>query len=517
MAAARTTQSSGVAGNPMDAFILRLGRHWGNASVAWARRRLSYRGPIRPLVRRPDCEVWVQGEPATHRTADGVEVLGLEFEPRCGLSIEDVYVNGAFRDDAADIWNQSIFLAVDAARGRVELLSGQYCPLGCFYGHREASLFVAPELKAFSNLHSLKSIRSMPSGYHLCAALGRGELELRSLRGLPGPAMTALGYEEAVRRCRQLMEEALDRTLATVREPLALSLSGGIDSSILTYMLARRGVRFRAFNAWFEAENREAPADVSHARLVARHLGFRLEEVRVDRASLLSYLPESIYFGERETVQLIDNSLYYLPLLDAMRDAGLRIRICGDGPDTYFSGFEQFSECMDPAAFRNLYFTLLRDGHARHIPALHASRGFGLLEPFCRRELLDFALTLPQDYMTLRRGDRFYGKRIIRDAFRGDVPEFILERRKGLPGDVNDAWNLTAQIFGGYHEKYLAYRSIRRRLLAPPRLGAIPAWIVRTGLLERRMRLGLASTTPSPERGGPRAGNSGRDRRLRLR
>lgn len=475
----------------MDGFVVRVGEHWGRASVEWARRRLGYAGPMLPLIRRPRLEVWLQGEPATHSTPEGVTLIGLGFEPVPGLSIADVHAGCTFRGEAADIWSRSAFLAVDAARSRIEILTGQYYPLGLYYARRGGDLFVAPEIKAFSNVPSLRAVQRLLAGHYLLATADGGEARITPVEDGAAYGQTNLAYEQAVARCREIMEESVDRTLAGLAEPLALSLSGGLDSSILCYMLARRRAPFRAFNAWFDAGRGEAPADVSNARRVARDLGIPLEEVRVDRSLLIELYRDAIYFGERKTARITDNALYHLPLLEAMRSAGFRWRICGDGIDSYFGGYENYRKFMEPGAFRNLYSTILRSGNTRHTPAFHARCGMSLLKPFASRAMLDFALTLPPEYLMRLEGERFYGKRIVRDAFRGEVPDFILNREKAFPGEANDASVLTEQVFGGPLERGRAFRKLRQELLAPPELGSTPAWVVRSGWLEwpRRGRL----------------------------
>ncbi len=58
--------------------------------------------------------------------------------------------------------------------------------------------------------------------------------------------------------------------------------------------------------------------------------------------------------------------------------------------------------------------------------------------PFLTTRLVDFALGLPEDYLVARDGT---GKRLLRDAMRGRVPDVILSRRRRIGFDVPvEAW-----------------------------------------------------------------------------
>lgn len=417
-----------------------------------------------------------------------MHLLALNFPAREGAGLDEVYAGGAFAEGLARRNPLSLFLAFDPSKRSLQLLAGEFCPLGRQLARVGDSLLFAPELKAFSNVKDLKGIETLPAGFSLRARVGGGRAELQTHRTEWPPPQATTSYEAAVGRCRELMERGLDGALAGAREVLGFSFSGGVDSSILAHMLVRRGVSFRAFNVWFESGATEAPEDLTYARRVASELGFPLEEIRVTPSRLRSYLAESVYYGERISAQNNDNALYYLPLLEAIREAGLRTRICADGCDTFFGGYEIYEKFMEPERFRGLYLSLVRDGTGTFVPNFHDFKGVRLLAPFTGKDLLDFALALPQEYLVGFENGRFVGKRVLRDAFRGDVPEYVLDRRKGIPGEVNEAREVTARLFGGSGRRDRAYKRLRERLLTPIDLRGVPAWAVRAGLLDWRRR-----------------------------
>jgi asparagine synthase (glutamine-hydrolysing) len=141
--------------------------------------------------------------------------------------------------------------------------------------------------------------------------------------------------------------------------PVGAFLSGGLDSSLLVAMLAKRvGVRdLPTFTVGLPyAQFDEAP----HARAVARDCGTDHHERALD-ASLLRYLPDLIYHLDEPSDPL---SLCAWQVAD-LASQHVKVVIGGDGGDELFGGYDRY--------YGNLYA-----GRYARIPA--AVRR-GLLQP----------------------------------------------------------------------------------------------------------------------------------------
>lgn len=471
-----------------ESFLLRIGTHWGAASMAWARDRMAYRGPTRVEVRTPALELCSIGRPMGVVTPEGVRIFSAEDQPSGDTALQSAYVAGRWRTGAAQLWHSNLLLACDPARNRVEFLVGEFYHQGRYLAREGASAFFAPEVKAFSNVASPDRIERLAPGFRLGLDLETGRVERQNLQSDWPEPREVIAYADAVRRCRALMEEGLDRSLQAARGKFAVAFSGGIDSSILVYMLAARKLPIHAYHVWFDDGSGAAPEDLLFARRVARDLGFALREIRVVGAEALRHLPGVIYYGELKTRMEIESALFFVPLLEAMRSDGFRAKLSGDGPDTFFAGYETFKVATDPETFHRSRLLRMRLGGAAHIGSYQDRFGIRLYEPFAARALIDFALTLPRSYLVDLQADHFVGKRVVRDAFRGSVPDEILDRRKGVPREVNGAEQLLGKCLGDAEARERCYRRMWKRLVSPPDLGRLPAWAIRSGWGRLRLR-----------------------------
>ncbi|WP_216591832.1 asparagine synthase (glutamine-hydrolyzing) [Streptomyces brasiliscabiei] len=157
--------------------------------------------------------------------------------------------------------------------------------------------------------------------------------------------------ETTVRRVRELLEDSVERQLVA-DVPLCLLLSGGLDSSALTALAARKlgeeGRRARTFTVDFEDadgfrgdEFRTSP-DAPFAREVVDHVGTLHTDIRLDHQQLADpevrravIAAQDLPFGFGEG----DNSLYLL--FKAIREHST-VALSGESADETFGGYPWF-------------------------------------------------------------------------------------------------------------------------------------------------------------------------------
>ncbi|SEQ90745.1 asparagine synthase (glutamine-hydrolysing) [Streptomyces sp. yr375] len=157
--------------------------------------------------------------------------------------------------------------------------------------------------------------------------------------------------ETTVRRIRELLEDSVSRQLVA-DVPVCLLLSGGLDSSALTALAARRlaedGQRARTFTVDFEqpdhfhADALRGSPDAPFAREVVDHVGTLHSDIRLDhqkladpeiRRAVIAARDMPFGFGEG------DNSLYLL--FKAIREHST-VALSGEGADEMFGGYPWF-------------------------------------------------------------------------------------------------------------------------------------------------------------------------------
>ncbi len=146
-----------------------------------------------------------------------------------------------------------------------------------------------------------------------------------------------VGDDEAAADLRALLRAAVGRRLVA-DVPVGIFLSGGIDSSTVAALAAELAgpANVRTFSIGFSDASFD---ESSHARRVARHLGTRHSEERVDARALLDVLPRVFDFLDEP---LADASVVPTYLLSEFTRRHVTVALGGDGGDELFAGYQTF-------------------------------------------------------------------------------------------------------------------------------------------------------------------------------
>ena len=181
---------------------------------------------------------------------------------------------------------------------------------------------------------ALTGVEHLPPAHLLQYEAGRCRLQ-RYWR-VPRPA----GFDDPPprhpeERCLALLDDAVRLRLRS-DVPVALLLSGGLDSSVVAYHMRRNlPGRFRAYSVGFaETDYDERP----RAREVARYLGIDLEEIEIGRSST-SDLEAIVAHME---IPFADPSLLPLWLLARAVARHVKVALVGDGGDELFGGYDRY-------------------------------------------------------------------------------------------------------------------------------------------------------------------------------
>lgn len=175
-------------------------------------------------------------------------------------------------------------------------------------------------------------------------------------------AETMTDAAEAETMVHDALQDALrERLCADV--PVCFHLSGGLDSSgLLGMATAMTGQAQDAFTVRFQHEGYD---EYTIARETAAEKGTRLNVVDVTQDDLVSYLPDAVYHAEGLSINGHLAGKYLLNR--AIRAAGFKVALSGEGSDEIFSGYphlrqdlwahEQANDAAAPAQQASLYAT----------------------------------------------------------------------------------------------------------------------------------------------------------------
>jgi asparagine synthase (glutamine-hydrolysing) len=132
-----------------------------------------------------------------------------------------------------------------------------------------------------------------------------------------------------------------DHLIADV--PVAVALSGGLDSSIVAAIAARERANLTAFT--LTLSNQTDP-EVQYARIVCKQLNLRHEVVSIEVRNLEALFEQVAFYLEEPIANI--NVLTSYALGAAASANGFKVILMGDGSDELFAGYPWYALCRDP-------------------------------------------------------------------------------------------------------------------------------------------------------------------------
>ena len=325
----------------------------------------------------------------------------------------------------------------------------------------------------------IRGIRKLaPATYMKVQADGRCETVTWWRLSFPG---AAADEQRSFDEWRDLTLETLRRSVQrrlVADVPVGVLLSGGLDSSLITGLLAEVGTKdLRTYSIGFEAVDQEAGDEYQYSDLIARHYGTVHEKLHIPADHLLDSLPDTIA-AMAEPMVSHDCVAFYL--LSQAVSKHSRVVQSGQGADEVFGGYHWYPPLADiddnqtgVDAYCRVFFDrshdgllgLLRPGMAMpdwsgdflrtHFAMPGAARtidralrldttvmlvddpvkrvdnmtmAFGLEArvPFLDHELVELAARIPARHKIAEGG-----KHVLKEAARSVIPAAVIDRPKG--------------------------------------------------------------------------------------
>jgi asparagine synthase (glutamine-hydrolysing) len=260
--------------------------------------------------------------------------------------------------------------------------------------------------------------------------------------------------------------------------PVGVLLSGGLDSSLITGLLADAGTPdLRTYSIGFEAVDSEAGDEYRYSDLIARHYGTIHEKLHVPAADLLSALPDTIA-AMAEPMVSHDCVAFYLLSQAVSRHS--RVVQSGQGADEVFGGYHWYPPLADirdadagMAAYKRVFFdrehealrallapdvaiedasshflknhfsmpgansaidralrldttVMLVDDPVKRVDNMTMAFGLEARVPFLDHQLVELAARIPARHKIAEGG-----KHVLKEAAREVIPAEVIDRPKG--------------------------------------------------------------------------------------
>jgi asparagine synthase (glutamine-hydrolysing) len=297
------------------------------------------------------------------------------------------------------------------------------------YIFNNGSYIVASELKSITNIHRGADIKFVPKNSLVEINLDTNKINVHSnyYFNFSNDITNLPTREEVGQKTYQLLRDAVDKRLLS-DVPIATSLSGGIDSAVITYLLSTKIPNLKAYTIAFD----QSSPDLQKARVCAKHLGVELVEVFVprDEELLKQRFIDSIRVIEYPSTVQMEVGILQSFIAEQMAKDGIKVAFSGEGSDESYGSYgmiRMFSKKPDWSDIRKKLFEKQYYGNLLRGNTIFMN--YGTIElrcPFFDTDFLDFTTNLTDEFLS--KGSQW--KLPLADAFRPYLPEEIIEQEK---------------------------------------------------------------------------------------
>jgi asparagine synthase (glutamine-hydrolysing) len=297
------------------------------------------------------------------------------------------------------------------------------------YIYNTNKYIIASEIKSILTQDGIDDVKIVPKNSFIEINLDTDEFTIDKNYYFQFASETtkATSHEEVGETTFKLLESAVDKRLLS-DVPIATSLSGGIDSAIITYLLAQRIPNIKAYTIAFDQESK----DLQKARVCAKAIGVELIEVFVPRNEeiIKQRFMESIRVIEYPSTVQMEVGILQSFIAEEMAKDGIKVAFSGEGSDESYGSygtFRMFSKKPDWSDVRKKLFEKQHYGNLLRGNTIFMN--YGTIElrcPFFDREFLNYTTNLTDEFLA----DKGQWKRPLADAFRGKLPDEILDQEK---------------------------------------------------------------------------------------
>lgn len=181
-----------------------------------------------------------------------------------------------------------------------------------------------------------KGISKLEANHYLEYDLKGGKIDIKKVNGEGDSGIKDISFEEAKKHIRDLVQSSVfSRSVSDV--PLGTFLSGGVDSSIVSWCLASNlDEKINTFSIGFEKKSFD---ETDKSKTVAKLLGSRHHEFIISEKDLADDIDEILLnFDE----PFADSSALPSFLVAKKTSGFVKVVLTGDGGDEVFGGYNKY-------------------------------------------------------------------------------------------------------------------------------------------------------------------------------
>ncbi len=231
--------------------------------------------------------------------------------------------------------------------------------------------------------------------------------------------------ENITQNIKNKLENSVKKRLISDR-PIGCLLSGGLDSSIIAYLLKKNNSDLRTFSIGFK----NSP-DILSSQQVAEFLGTNHTSIIITEKDMLDAIEKTIYQIESYDITTIRASVpMYLLSKYILENTDIKVIFSGEGSDEASGSYLYFHNAPTPNDFQNECIRLLKEVHmfdALRGDKTTSGNGLEIRVPFFDKEFMDYYMSIDPKKKMIQDGIEKY---LLRKSFEFDLPKDIVWRRK---------------------------------------------------------------------------------------
>ena len=224
--------------------------------------------------------------------------------------------------------------------------------------------------------------------------------------------------EDISKNLYQILEESCNSCQSNL-----ISLSGGLDSSIITYFLRKRDLNSVAI-----ISEDFVSTDLTYCQMISKEMKIPLSIYNVSTSTILEAIENTIKILKNfNDIEIRNNVVMYLAIKWAKENDQKSI-ITGDGADELFAGYNFLVNKPE----NELDAEIKRVCSIMHFPTQKIGKELGVKieSPFLNQKIIELSNQIPSNLKIKEEKGKRYGKWILRKTFEKHIPLQIAWRRK---------------------------------------------------------------------------------------
>ena len=284
---------------------------------------------------------------------------------------------------------------------------------------------ISSEMKCLTYFN--KSISIVPPGIYYELCLSDYTLNIHRYYHFIYEPIKIMDDYMGITKIKTLLFQAVKKRLMSER-PIGCLLSGGLDSSIIVYILSNYmdPKDIQTFSIGLQ----NSP-DLKYAKIVADFFGTNHTSIELSEIDMLDAIEPTIQQIESYDTTTVRASVPMYLLSKYIKEyTDITVIFSGEGSDELSGSYLYFHKAPSPEEFQSECIRLLENVHNFDVlrgDKSTAGHGLEIRVPFFDKEFIKGYMTIDPRLKVVRNN---YEKYLLRKSFEGTLPDTIIWRRK---------------------------------------------------------------------------------------